>query len=102
MVIHEEGREGGVLPVIASRRGRRGGGPEVMGARGGDSQGTKNEEEGQIGKRSSRVKICEMCGELTHKLSRYGGLQRDFEDQRGLVISHNSFSLHTRAEDSLL
>lgn len=31
MVIHGESREGGVLPVIASERGRRGGGPEVTG-----------------------------------------------------------------------
>lgn len=31
MVIHGPGREGGVLPVIGSQRGRRGGGPEVTG-----------------------------------------------------------------------
>lgn len=48
MVIHGEGREGGVLPVIASQRGRRGGGPEVTGA---FTRDKEKEREGWMGRK---------------------------------------------------
>ena len=53
MVIHGEGREGGVLPVIASQRGRRGGGPEVTGA---FTRDKENEREGEMGRKRGGAK----------------------------------------------
>lgn len=53
MIIHGEGREGGVLPVIASQRGRRGGGPEVTGA---FTREGKNERRGSTGRRRGGAK----------------------------------------------
>lgn len=53
MVIHGEGSEGGVLPVIASQRGRRGGGPEVTGA---FTRDKKNMSKAQTGRKRGGAK----------------------------------------------
>lgn len=65
MVIHGEGREGGVLPVIASQRGRRGGGPEVTGAFTRDKE-NERERDRWAGREVERRH--EVCGESTKRL----------------------------------
>lgn len=87
MVIHGEGREGGVLPVIASQRGRRGGGPEVTGAFTGD----KENERGGIDSQEERWSEGTRCAE-----NRRGGCAdtehfREIQhrgDQRSITASH--------------
>lgn len=58
MVIHGEGKEGGVLPVIASQRRRRGGGPEVTAA---FTRDKGNERGGMDGRTrgEGRHEVCE-------------------------------------------
>lgn len=65
MVIHGEGREGGVLPVIVSQRGRRGGGPEVTGA---FTRDKENERGGPIGRKRGGAKAGGVCEEMTKRM----------------------------------
>lgn len=74
MVIHGEGREGGVLPVIASQRGRSGGGPEVTGAFTWDKE---NEREKGIDRQGERLREAMRCAEHRRRHCTVRVLQRN-------------------------
>lgn len=107
MVIHGEGREGGVLPVIASQRGRKGGGPEVTGA---FTRDKENEKErggagGGIDRQEERWSEDMRCVENRRKDCTDTELFRETQhrqDQRSSFDSHYPFCALTRVEDSLM
>lgn len=93
MAIHGEGREGGVLLVIDSWRGRRTGGPEVTA---GFHKGQRKSKSGQICRRRTR--------EETHgvwRIDRQNKLKRGASEEMGRSKEISHFML-TRTKDGLL